>query len=34
MKEKLTVMGSKRFGKQNTLSTKNAVNNLFDATLY
>jgi len=33
MQEKLAVIDSKRVGKQNTLLTKNAVNDLYDATL-
>jgi len=33
MQEKQTIIDSKRVDKQNTLSTKNAVNDLYDATL-
>ena len=33
MQEKLTIINSKRVGKQNTLLNKNAVNDLYDATL-
>jgi len=33
MQEKLTTINSKRVGKQNALPTKNAVNDLYDATL-
>ena len=33
MQEKLTIIDSKRVGKQNTLSTRNAVNDLYNATL-
>jgi len=33
MQEKLTIIDSKRVDKQNTLPTKNAVNDLYDATL-
>jgi len=31
MHEKLTIIDSKRVGKQSTLPTKNALNNLYDA---
>jgi len=33
MEEKLTIIDSKRFGKQNTLWIKNAVNDLYYARL-
>jgi len=33
MQEKLTIIDSKHVGRQNTLLTKNAVNDLHDATL-
>jgi len=33
MQEKLTVIDSKHVGKQNALPSKNAVNDLYDATL-
>jgi len=33
MQEKLTIIDSKHVGKQNTLLTKNAVNDMHDATL-
>jgi len=33
MQEKLTIIDSRRVGKQNTLPTKNAVNDLYDATI-
>jgi len=33
MQEKLTITDSKHVGKQNMPPTKNAVNNLYDATL-
>jgi len=33
MQGKLAIANSKRVGKQNTLPTKNAVNDLYDATL-
>jgi len=33
MQEKLTIIDSKRVDRQNTLFTKNAVNDLYDATL-
>jgi len=33
MQEKLTIIDSKRVGEQNTLLTKNAVNDLYDAKL-
>jgi len=34
MQEKLAIIDSKRVAKQNTLSTKNAVNDLYDDTWY
>jgi len=34
MQEKLTSIDSKRVGEQNTLLNKNAVNDLYDATLF
>jgi len=33
MQKKLTVIDSKHVGEQNILPTKNAVNDLYDATL-
>jgi len=33
MQKKLTIIDSKHVGKQNTLLTKNAVNDLYDVTL-
>jgi len=33
MQKKLAIIDSKRVGKQNTLPTKNAVNDLYDAKL-
>jgi len=33
MQEKLTIIDSKRVGKQNTLPTKNTANNMYDATV-
>jgi len=33
MQEKVSVIDSKRVGKRNTLPAKNAVNDLYDATL-
>jgi len=33
MQEKLTIIHNKHVGKQNTLPTKNAVNDLYDAIL-
>jgi len=33
MREKVAITDNKRVGKQNTLLTKNAVNDLYDATL-
>jgi len=33
MQQKLKIIGNKHIGEQNTLLTKNGVNDLYDATL-